>query len=497
MSSGIIFRSSVKCAFYLCNSSNMKMQFTESHFFRFSTGGRTNIYGLSVFETKMESGGLPINSGFPSNIIKSLPPYEDFMKRKNERDDDDNAKIYKHLFVSSFYGITCFIAATGHWSTVELPLDKEIGEIISIHAFPSSRSDLVLSLTTVQSSPKSADEEPQHQFTLRVYSLGDNTSIMSMEEAIFRTVAKHQSISLSFVPMQLYHAKIKINGESKVGLLLSGTDGGIHLYLENNNKDDPIRWIEESVRPYFPSLLSLLDSNSNISILEIQEINDLKIIAAGCQNGILFISILKLDIETNEYVQLEEPYSVALFSPITSITIFSSFTSEVDPSDIHLLVTCAVEQAIVYCNIIKNLLSYPIYLIECTKYDSVLCSHVLDVDWDGRNEIIIGTYGREMLIFKQDINEDPNSTISFKLIHQQSFIHPIYGIKGIYLNQDGINELIVATQYGVHILQPNLDKAKEVLVKRLKNLERLRQEYHHLESIVVNNNNNNNNNNVN
>ncbi|CAG8467466.1 2432_t:CDS:10 [Diversispora eburnea] len=355
----------------------------------------------------MESGGLPIDSGFPLDIIKSLPPYEDFIKRKNEQDDDDNA-----------------------------------------------------------------NEEPQHQFTLRIYSLGDNTSIMSMEEAIFKTagmcLSQHQSISLSFVPMQLYHTKIKINGESKVGLLLSGTDGRIHLYLEN--KDNPMRWEEESVRPYFPSLSSLLDSNSNcVSILEIQEINDLKIIAAGCQNGILFISIMKFDIETNEYVQLEGPSSVALFCPITSITIFSSFTSEVNPSDIHLLVTCAVEQAIVYC---------------------VLCSHVMDVDWDGRNEIIIGTYGREMLIYKQEINEDPNSIISFKLIHQQSFTHPIYSINGIYLNQDGIDELIVSTQYGVHILQPNLNKAKEVLVKRLKNLEKLRQEYHHLESTVVNDNNN-------
>lgn len=35
------------------------------------------------------------------------------------------------------------------------------------------------------------------------------------------------------------------------------------------------------------------------------------------------------------------------------------------------------------------------------NFDSVLCSHVMDVDWDGEKEILIGTYGRQVLIYKQ------------------------------------------------------------------------------------------------
>lgn len=134
-----------------------------------------------------------------------------------------------------------------------------------------------------------------------------------------------------------------------------------------------------------------------------------------------------------------EKYLITSFTRDNSI--FMQFLLA-NSGDVHLLVTCAVEQAIVYwwvnfylrhiifCNIfsnyfviffflfflpniitcdgmilysdiIKNLLNYPIYLTECMKYDSVLCSHIMDVDWDGRNEIIIGTYGREMLIYKQ------------------------------------------------------------------------------------------------
>ena len=49
----------------------------------------------------------------------------------------------------------------------------------------------------------------------------------------------------------------------------------------------------------------------------------------------------------------------------------------------------------------KKILNHPLYLKECSQHDSVLCSHIMDVDWDGKNEILIGTYGRELLIYKQ------------------------------------------------------------------------------------------------
>jgi hypothetical protein len=40
------------------------------------------------------------------------------------------------------------------------------------------------------------------------------------------------------------------------------------------------------------------------------------------------------------------------------------------------------------------------------NFDSVLCSHVMDVDWDGEKEILIGTYGRQVLIYKQGKNDN-------------------------------------------------------------------------------------------
>ncbi|CAG8486028.1 16673_t:CDS:10 [Dentiscutata erythropus] len=417
--------------------------FTECHYSRFSSGGRTNIYGLALFETSMESG-LPVDSEFPSNIIKSFPQN---ISHKPQSQNKSNA--IKHLFVSSFYGITCFVSATGYWNTIELPINQDIGEIVSMDAFPSDQSNLIFTLTTTEG-------DGQHNFTLRIYSL-DDASQMYMEEAIFRIAEQCQVIRIPFTPMQLFHTGININGKLNTCLLLCGNDGGVHLYLRNKSTN---KWEEEPVRSYFPLLASLSESSSSILSLEIREIGDLKIVAAGCQNGRLYVSIMKYDSSVGDFVPMDEPAFVVLFSPITSISVFSSSSSKVSSGDIHMLVTCAVERAIIYCNVDKVSLNRPVYLKECSQYDSVLCSNIMDVDWDGNNEIIIGTYGRELLVYKQGL----------------SFSHPIYQIANLDLNQDGIEELIVATQYGIHILQPNLEKAKTELLKVLEDLKSLKNE---------------------
>ena len=38
--------------------------------------------------------------------------------------------------------------------------------------------------------------------------------------------------------------------------------------------------------------------------------------------------------------------------------------------------------------------SKPLVLPDSHKHDSVLCVELADVDWDGKNEIILGTFGK-------------------------------------------------------------------------------------------------------
>ncbi|GAB5591259.1 hypothetical protein Unana1_06159 [Umbelopsis nana] len=98
----------------------------------------------------------------------------------------------------------------------------------------------------------------------------------------------------------------------------------------------------------------------------------------------------------------------------------------------------------------------------------------MDVDWDGQNEIIIGTYGKQILIYKK---APPNS---YFILWQRQFSYPIYRMVHLDINNDGLDELIVTTMYGVHILQPNLKMARAQLLRVLEFAERIKRRMYNL-----------------
>lgn len=97
----------------------------------------------------------------------------------------------------------------------------------------------------------------------------------------------------------------------------------------------------------------------------------------------------------------------------------------------------------------------------------------MDVDWDGEREIMIGTYGRQVLIYKQGklVSFDPPANLTYALalvtgtqdynvLWRRQFAYPIYRIVHFDLNCDGLDELLVTTMYGVHIFQVSLNGPK-------------------------------------
>lgn len=78
--------------------------------------------------------------------------------------------------------------------------------------------------------------------------------------------------------------------------------------------------------------------------------------------------------------------------------------------------------------------------------DCVLCCCIADINMDGQNEILLGTYGQEVLIFALTNN-------AWELTARKLFDAPVHSISYMDITNDGIKELIVLTQRGVHILQ--------------------------------------------
>jgi len=50
-----------------------------------------------------------------------------------------------------------------------------------------------------------------------------------------------------------------------------------------------------------------------------------------------------------------------------------------------------------YCrDVLRCGLKEPLFLPDSNKFDAVLTGSVIDIDFDGQNEILIGTYGQVM-----------------------------------------------------------------------------------------------------
>lgn len=50
----------------------------------------------------------------------------------------------------------------------------------------------------------------------------------------------------------------------------------------------------------------------------------------------------------------------------------------------------------------ENGFTEQLLLEDSDKYDCTLCACVADIDWDGENEILIGTYGQVSTSYDQE-----------------------------------------------------------------------------------------------
>ena len=100
-----------------------------------------------------------------------------------------------------------------------------------------------------------------------------------------------------------------------------------------------------------------------------------------------------------------------------------------DSEEQHLLVTSALECSVVFLNVASKGLNDMIVLEQSDQFDCVTCSRVRDIDCDGKKEILLGTYGQEMLIYKWYPTK-PGSPYpyTFKLFWRKPFSKPILSI---------------------------------------------------------------------
>ncbi|KAK3597342.1 hypothetical protein CHS0354_034585 [Potamilus streckersoni] len=315
------------------------------------------------------------------------------------------------------------------------------------------------------------------------------------------------SLELYFVPYQLTHTEMVSNNGRETVFLLSGSDGKIHLFRECNSEHI---FIEEDSGVFFPEFIA---SASCVHWLDIVYIDNYtrRLTAMGHQCGLLIASIV--DVQKLEKEEDERNPQVPEY---------------------HLLALSALEPAIVYEHVLQHGFTHSIILPDSNKFDAILCGSVTDIDFDGENEILIGTYGQELIAYKlnhsktqrsrDEVNLSTDSCESKKIWHyssdkkttdppsnpiflpprrvrsqesfpvslesdndrsfmdtkkelcaslkelpknrsdmqaveegcllwQRSFAYPVIGINKLDIMGDGMEDLIVVTLKGVHVLQ--------------------------------------------
>eukprot|EP01117_Protostelium_nocturnum_P014265 TRINITY_DN5420_c0_g1_i3.p1 TRINITY_DN5420_c0_g1~~TRINITY_DN5420_c0_g1_i3.p1 ORF type:complete len:485 (-),score=145.06 TRINITY_DN5420_c0_g1_i3:134-1588(-) len=298
----------------------------------------------------------------------------------------------------------------------------------------------------------------------------------------FSVVDVLQSIPLNFVPFQLGHATY-----SFPSFLLSGSDSQIHIYQFQNTA---------SIYPQMSSLPSTPIS------FDIKIIKSRRIMAIGCQNGYTQLSITDLS---------NQVQSIVLDGPVSSIRIFETRTQKSSMSadvptllahnpllsqlhtnvvssaplpvfssedEIYVVAADATGMGVLFHNIQKSLLKQPQLLPKSDQFDSITCIAIADIDFDGYYELLLGTYGQQVLIYKEretdtvivqpevsGVGSERRKEKEFYLVKKLSFLAPVMSLYWSPLIPDGTHQLVVVTLNGVHILQPDLEKAKEKVVE--------------------------------
>ncbi|XP_048840081.1 KICSTOR complex protein kaptin [Brienomyrus brachyistius] len=342
-----------------------------------------------------------------------------------------------------------------------IPVDAEIVSIDSFNKSPPNRG-LVVGITFIKDSGDKAspflniycDYEPGSEFNLESVA----QSCLNLE--------------LRFTPFQLYHTEVQCGDSNETVFLLSGHDQQIHLYKENASLH---QFEEQPIGKLFPELQDL---PSNVIWMDMMRVSaGRRLSAFGCQNGCVGLALVK-----QEGPEILQSWQIQQDSPVSKVLLFSletprpqtrtdqdasAHTSQITEDgdeSYNLLVTSTIEMAVVYRDVHTCGLANSICLPESNQYDVVLCALVTDLEFDGNRELLLGTYGQELLCYKFQRSDSRQVHLMWK----RSFKSPLLSITYLDLTGDGLRELAILTLKGLHILQHSLTWSANLVLQSLR-----------------------------
>ncbi|XP_043494972.1 KICSTOR complex protein kaptin-like isoform X3 [Polistes fuscatus] len=303
-------------------------------------------------------------------------------------------------------------------------------EIIAIDAY--NKMDVgdgfVIGITIIKTSTNTSVER-----YLNIYSEGVVDG-EGDENSTIETIAQNcLMVELSYTPYHLYHTILPHQPSgNEVIWLISGSDYKIHMIMEDKLTHG---YIEPSIEKYFPELHNIQAICLWINVYYFDNYK-WRLSAIGCECGLVKVTLVDV-LE----IQMVRNWSLRYDKPISSIRIFPHRINISPPSS----------------------LNYECKSKELFSDEDPILNILIDINMDGQNEILLGTYGQEVLIFAL-------SGDTWELSVRKLFDAPVHSITYMDITNDGMKELIVLTQRGVHILQHNTVLVKDKWKEMFKNL---------------------------
>ncbi|CAF1299192.1 unnamed protein product [Rotaria sordida] len=265
-----------------------------------------------------------------------------------------------------------------------------------------------------------------------------------------------------------------MTNENEVILVVAGADK-LSFFSEKNER--LLQDITKIIDLYLPELKQTTGSVCTMDLLSISDpkTDQLKqrFIACGHADGLLDLYIT--DIQTDGSIQTTQK-TLEYDSFISTVKFFYHNHKPLENEQPHLLVTSALEPAVVYKNVSINGLTDPVVLSGTDSQDCITSSCICDIDLDGKNEILLGTFGKACFICRIPIdNYKLNTTDGLSFI-AETFpvcrVFPLaasaYGILALDFTNDGLDEIIIATTKGLHIYQLELNEVVKLIENRLE-----------------------------
>ncbi|KNC76120.1 hypothetical protein SARC_11370, partial [Sphaeroforma arctica JP610] len=154
--------------------------------------------------------------------------------------------------------------------------------------------------------------------------------------------------------------------------------------------------------------------------------------------------------------ELEE--HVYLDGPVTAVELFTDKPNDSEDSPVHLLVTCAVEAAFVYRDVVVYGLEKGTHLPGSSDADTVNCLLVRDVTFRQTNSILLGTFGNKLL--RYSLHQDSEAQ-DYVLSETYDLGQPVFLLLSSDVTKDGVDELIILLRDGILVSKVGLEQAQE------------------------------------